>query len=96
MSQEEPHHDRGMSGTETMMWRIERDPWLAPSGGSLTLFDRPLDAVWFGRSMARAVSTIARLRQHMVASSGDPRLASVGVRPRLRARLARAPHRGAG
>ena len=69
MSQEEPHHDRGMSGTETMMWRIEQDPWLAPSGGSLTLFDRPLDAVWFGRSMARAVSTIARLRQHVVATA---------------------------
>jgi len=69
MSQEEPLHDRGMSGPETMMWRIERDPWLASSGGSLTLFDRPLDVAWFGRSMARAVSTIARLRQHVVTSA---------------------------
>lgn len=66
VSQGEPNVDRGMSGTETMMWRIERDPWLAPSGGSLTLFDRPLDPVWFGRSMARAASTIDRLRQHVV------------------------------
>ena len=66
MSQGEPSVDRQMSGTEAMMWRIERDPWLAPSGGSLTLFDRPLDGVWFGRSMARAASTIDRLRQHVV------------------------------
>ena len=68
MGQEEPRHDRGMSGTETMMWRIERDPWLAPSGGSLTLFDRPLDPAWFRRSMAFAVSTIDRLRQHVVST----------------------------
>ncbi len=64
----EPRHDRGMSGTETMMWRIERDPWLAPSGGSLTLFDRPIDPVWFRRSLARAASTVDRLRQHVVTS----------------------------
>ena len=69
VSQGDSDVDRGMSGTETMMWRIERDPWLAPSGGSLTLFDRPLDPVWFGRSMARAASTIDRLRQHVVTTA---------------------------
>ncbi len=78
MSQGEPRVDRGMSGTETMMWRIERDPWLAPSGGSLTLFDRPLDPAWFRRSLAGAASTIDRLRQHVVAGPatvGSPRWA---------------------
>ena len=78
MGQEEPRLDRGMSGTETMMWRIERDPWLAPSGGSLTLFDRPLDPDWFRRSMASAASRIDRLRQHVVitpATLASPRWA---------------------
>ncbi len=78
MTEEEPRVDLGMSGTETMMWRIERDPWLAPSGGSLTLFDRPLDPVWFRRSMAGAASTVARLRQHVVvtpATLASPRWA---------------------
>jgi hypothetical protein len=94
MSQGERRVDRRMSDTETMMWRIERDPWLAPSGGSLTLFDRPLDAAWFGRSMAGAVAAIARLRQHVVispAALSSPRWAST----RLRAGLARASHWGA-
>ncbi|HMK12593.1 MAG TPA: wax ester/triacylglycerol synthase domain-containing protein [Acidimicrobiales bacterium] len=68
MGEEEPRHDRGLSWTETMMWRIERDPWLAPSGGALSLFDRPLDAAWFRRSLAFAASTIDRLRQHVVST----------------------------
>ncbi len=93
MGQGEPRRDRGLSGTETMMWRIERDPWLAPSGGSLTLFDRPLDAAWFRRSMAFAASTIDRLRQHVVSTPATLEYTAMGLRPRLRAGLARTPDR---
>lgn len=58
--------DREMSDAEAMMWRIERDPWLAPSGGSITIFDRPIDVARFRRLMAHAVSEVPRLRHHVV------------------------------
>ena len=55
-----------MSAAETMMWHVEADPWLAPSGGSITLFDRPLDFDRFRRSMARAVTKVPRLRHKVI------------------------------
>jgi WS/DGAT/MGAT family acyltransferase len=58
--------DRAMSGAEALMWNIERDPWMAPSGGSLTLFDRPLDEDRFRRLMRHAVVNIPRLHQRVV------------------------------
>lgn len=48
------------------MWGIDRDPWMSPSGGSLTLFDRPLDAERFRSLMAHAVTQVPRLRQRVV------------------------------
>jgi diacylglycerol O-acyltransferase / wax synthase len=56
-----------MSGAETMMWNIERDPWLASTSASVALYDRPIDFERFRRAMAHTVATTARLRQHVVA-----------------------------
>ena len=61
---------REMSGTETMMWNIERDPWLASTAGGVALYDRPLDFDWFRRSIANAVASTARLRQHVLPGHG--------------------------
>jgi diacylglycerol O-acyltransferase len=57
--------DRHMSDMEAMMWNVERDPWLDPNGGSISLFDRPLDVEWFRRTMRRAVIDVPRLRQRV-------------------------------
>lgn len=58
---------RAMTDAEAMMWSIERDPWLSPSGGSLTIFDGPLDFDRFRRSITTAIADVPRLRQHVVA-----------------------------
>ena len=62
--------DREMSGTEAMMWSIERDPWLASTAGGVALYDRPLDFDRFYRSIAHAVATTPRLRQHVLPGHG--------------------------
>ena len=64
------HFERDLSRPETMMWNIESDPWLASTGGSVTVYDRPLDFPRFHRSMAHAVAVAARLRQRVVPARG--------------------------
>ncbi len=61
--------ERSMSGAEELMWHIERDPWMAPSGGSITIFDRPLDVPRFRRLIAHAVADVPRLRQRVIEPS---------------------------
>ena len=58
----DPNH---MSAMEAMMWHIESDPWLAPNGGGITIYDRPLDWDLYRRSIAYAVSRVPRLRQRV-------------------------------
>ena len=57
--------DDHMSGMEAMMWNIERDPWLDPNGGSITIYDRALDVDLFRRGMKQAVAEVPRLRQRV-------------------------------
>ncbi|MEA5558074.1 wax ester/triacylglycerol synthase domain-containing protein [Nodularia spumigena] len=59
-----------MSRMEAMMWNVESDPWLDPNGGSVTIYDRPLDVDRFRRSLARAVADVPRLRQRVVPGLG--------------------------
>jgi WS/DGAT/MGAT family acyltransferase len=66
MARKEMSFGRAMTDAEAMMWAIERDPWLSPSGGSITLFDRPLDVDRFRRLMTNAAAGIPRLRQRVV------------------------------
>ena len=55
-----------MTATESMMWHIEADPWMSPSGGSITIFDRPLDVPRLRRLITSAVGGVPRLRQRVV------------------------------
>ncbi len=55
-----------MTATESMMWHIEADPWMSPSGGSITIFDRPLDVPRLRRLITNAVGSVPRLRQRVV------------------------------
>ncbi|MEZ5280019.1 MAG: wax ester/triacylglycerol synthase family O-acyltransferase [Acidimicrobiales bacterium] len=59
-----------MSDTEALMWNIEKDPWLNPSGAMVTLLDRPIDRDKFARRIAKAVVSIPRLRQRVDAPLG--------------------------
>jgi WS/DGAT/MGAT family acyltransferase len=57
---------RDMTEAEAMMWSIERDPWLAPSGGSITIYDKPLDFDRFRAAVASAIEAEPRLTQHVI------------------------------
>ena len=64
------HFERRMSEAEALMWNIEKDPWLNPSGATVTILDRPIDVPMFRRRIAAAVADIPRLRQHVVPGIG--------------------------
>ena len=59
-----------MSRMEAMMWIVESDPWLDPNGGSVTIYDRPLDVDRFRRNLARAMADVPRLRQRVAPGLG--------------------------
>ena len=66
----EQRFERHMSDAEALMWNIEKDPWLNPSGGSLTILDRPLDFEHFRAQIAAAVADVPRLRERVVPGIG--------------------------
>ena len=66
----EMRFDDRMSDHESLMWNIEKDPWLNPSGASLTILDGPLDQDHFRRTMRRAVSKMPRLYERVVPGLG--------------------------
>ena len=59
-----------MSDHEALMWNVEKDPWLNPSGASLTLLDGPVDTEHFRRTMRRAIAKIPRLYERVVPGLG--------------------------
>ena len=59
-----------MSEHEALMWNIEKDPWLNPSGASLIVFDRPLDMDHFRRQIRAGVARTPRLYQRAVPGFG--------------------------
>ena len=61
---------RRMSDFEALMWRVEKDPWLNPSGGMVVVCDRPPDADDYRRRIAHAVVEIPRLRERVVHGAG--------------------------
>lgn len=65
----EAHDAEAMSGFESMMWDMERDPHLASAFSNLTILDRPPDRRAFRARMARAVRRVPRLRQRVVESA---------------------------
>ena len=57
-----------MSEHEALMWNIEKDPWLNPSGASVVLLDRPLDMDRFRQTLRAGVypaEQIVKLRQEL-------------------------------
>ena len=58
--------DRNMSDPEGLMWRLEKDPHLSSTFGTVMLLDRAPDFDAFRRRMERAVTAIPRLRQRVM------------------------------
>ena len=59
-----------MSDSEALMWNVEKDPWMNPSGGVLTILDRPIDAELFRARIMKSVADIPRLRERVVSTTG--------------------------
>jgi len=59
-----------MSDHEALMWNIEKDPWLNPSGAALTVLDVPVDIERFRRQVRHGVAKIPRLYQRVVPGLG--------------------------
>ncbi len=59
-----------MSDFEALMWNVEKDPWLNPSGGVVVVCDRPPDVEDYRRRIANAVAEIPRLRERVVPGMG--------------------------
>lgn len=55
-----------MSEHEALMWNIEKDPWLNPSGGSLIILDQELDIDRFRQTLRAGIAQTPRLYQRVV------------------------------
>ena len=55
-----------MSEHEALMWAIEKDPWLNPSGAAIALLDRPVDRDGFMQTMRAGIAKTPRLYQRVV------------------------------
>lgn len=69
-SKRELRFERKMSDAEALMWNIEKDPWLNPSGGVVTILDRPIDRDSFRARIRQSVAEIPRLRERVVSTTG--------------------------
>ncbi|NBN97027.1 MAG: hypothetical protein EBV41_05285, partial [Actinobacteria bacterium] len=71
-----PRFDSRMSEAEGLMWRMEKDPFLASTFGNVTVLDRPINFSLFRERMQRATIAVPRLRQRVrptPAALGAPR-----------------------
>jgi diacylglycerol O-acyltransferase / wax synthase len=59
-----------MSDHEALMWNIEKDPWLNPSGAALTILQGSVDEEHFRRTLRRAVAKMPRLYERVVPGLG--------------------------
>ncbi|MFK8024317.1 MAG: wax ester/triacylglycerol synthase domain-containing protein [Ilumatobacter sp.] len=55
-----------MSEHEALMWNIEKDPWLNPSGASVVILDRPVDMDRFRQTLRAGIAKTPRLYQRVV------------------------------
>ncbi len=60
------HFDRTMSDAEGLMWRLEKDPYLSSTFGTVMVLDRAPDFDSFRRRMERTALAIPRLRQRVL------------------------------
>src|SRR6478609_209147 len=68
--QREQRFEKRMSDAEALMWNVEKDPWLNPSGASLVILDRPPDWEHFRKQVAAAVAEVPRLMERVVGGLG--------------------------
>ncbi len=66
----EQRFQRRMSDAEALMWNVEKDPWLNPSGGSFSVLDRMPDVEHLRAQLAVAIVTVPRLMEHVVGGLG--------------------------
>jgi diacylglycerol O-acyltransferase len=64
-------YDSKMSDAEGLMWRLEKDPHLSSTFGTVTLLDRAPDFELFKQRLLRATLAIPRLRQRVQTSPGN-------------------------
>ncbi len=64
-------YDSKMSDAEGLMWRLEKDPHLSSTIGTVTLLDRAPDFELFKQRLLRATLAIPRLRQRVQTSPGN-------------------------
>ncbi|MHB1854390.1 MAG: wax ester/triacylglycerol synthase domain-containing protein [Acidimicrobiales bacterium] len=62
--------DRRMSDQEALMWNIEKDPWMNPSGAILTLLDQPGDYDLMLAKVKYGLAKVPRLRERVVPGLG--------------------------
>ncbi|HMC38548.1 MAG TPA: wax ester/triacylglycerol synthase domain-containing protein [Acidimicrobiales bacterium] len=62
--------ERRMSDQESLMWNIEKDPWLNPSGALLTILDRPADFDLLLARIRYGITRLPRLRERVVPGLG--------------------------
>ena len=55
-----------LSDPETLMWRLETDPWFQSSFGALSVLDGPVDFDYLECRLLAAVIKLPRLRQRLV------------------------------
>ena len=59
-----------MSDAEALMWTIEKDPWLNPSGAMVSVLDKPLNVEAFRNRINNAAAEIPRMRERVVPGFG--------------------------
>jgi WS/DGAT/MGAT family acyltransferase len=60
-----PQFDARMSEAESLMWRLDKDPYLSSTVGNVTVLDRRADYERFKRRLDRASRLVPRLRQRV-------------------------------
>ena len=71
-----PRFGARMSDAEGLMWRLEKDPFLASTFGNVTVLDKPINFPLFKERLERATIAVPRLRQKVrptPAALGAPR-----------------------
>lgn len=66
-----PGAERRMSDTEALMWRLEKDPYLASTFANITILDRPPDMDLLYARMERTSMLFPRLRRRVQLPPGN-------------------------
>lgn len=64
-------NDRKMSDAEGLMWRLEKDPYLSSTFGTVSVLDRPPDFDRLRARMERALLAVPRLGWRVQSAPGD-------------------------